>query len=127
MPSFSRAMSRIGRFRAAWEISMSDFGLTCCEAGIVGGSVVRMSYARKESASSLLSQGRQPERPSLVSRKSRADGELGLGRELAGGGFGAVGGLDPHDLDAAVGADHREAVRGHLHDLAELAADPLGV
>jgi len=32
MPSRSRATSRIGRILAAWAISMSDFGLTCCEA-----------------------------------------------------------------------------------------------
>jgi hypothetical protein len=29
-------MSRIGRLAAAWAISMSDFGLVCCEAGIAG-------------------------------------------------------------------------------------------
>ena len=32
MPSFSRAISMIGRFLAACAISMSDFGLACCEA-----------------------------------------------------------------------------------------------
>ena len=36
MPSFSRAMSMIGRFLAAWAISMSDFGDWCCEVGMGG-------------------------------------------------------------------------------------------
>src|SRR5689334_1770532 len=36
MPSFSLAMSRIGRFFAACEISMSERGFWCCEAGMVG-------------------------------------------------------------------------------------------
>jgi hypothetical protein len=35
MPSFSRAISMIGRFGAFWEISMSDLGFWCCEAGMV--------------------------------------------------------------------------------------------
>ena len=34
MPSLSRATSRINRFLADCEISMSDFGLRCCEAVI---------------------------------------------------------------------------------------------
>src|SRR5579871_2119113 len=71
--------------------------------------------------------GRPAESPSFVSCEPHADGELGLGCELAGGGFGGVGRLDPHDLDAAVGADDREAVGGNLNDLSELAADALGI
>src|SRR5215510_7739918 len=34
MPSFSFATSRIRRFLAFCEISMSDFGFWCCEAGM---------------------------------------------------------------------------------------------
>src|SRR4029079_1439054 len=34
MPSFSLATSRIRRFLAVCEISMSDFGFGCCEAGM---------------------------------------------------------------------------------------------
>src|SRR3954464_7454285 len=39
MPSFSRAISMIGRFLAACAISMSDLGDWCCEAGM-GGPIV---------------------------------------------------------------------------------------
>src|SRR5712672_870908 len=41
MPSFSRAISMIGRFLAACAISMSDLGDWCCEAGM-GGPIVTM-------------------------------------------------------------------------------------
>jgi hypothetical protein len=39
MPSFSLASSMIGRLVADWEISMSDFGDWCCEAGMGAFSV----------------------------------------------------------------------------------------
>src|SRR5690242_16706009 len=43
MPSFSRAMSMIGRFLAACAISMSDLGDWCCEAGM-GGPIVTILW-----------------------------------------------------------------------------------
>src|SRR5215471_14620328 len=112
MPSFSLAMSRIGRFLAAWEISISDLGLTCCEAGIAadpsdGGETGRKAVRR--------------------SGKPCLDGEAHRLRPLAGLDLLAVGGLHPGDLEAPVGANHGEAVRLDRDDLAELAADPLGV
>src|SRR5438094_228061 len=50
MPSRSRAMSMISRFLAACAISMSDFGLACCEAPIgafMGGLRLVLLDARR--------------------------------------------------------------------------------
>src|SRR5581483_4687177 len=59
--------------------------------------------------------------------------EDGTGRKRRGPGpfagldLLAVGGLHARDLEAAVGAHHREAVGVHCNDLAELAADTLWI
>src|SRR5437016_11901887 len=45
MPSFSLAISRMRRLVADWEISMSDFGDWCCEAGM--GAVHQMKGKRE--------------------------------------------------------------------------------
>ena len=111
MPSFSRATSRIGRFVAACEISMSDFGLTCCEAGI--GAIRQMQA---------ITTGWPELQANLV-----PDGEIGGRGEFAGVELLAVGGLHARDLEAAVGANHGEAVGFDLDDLAHLAGDALGV
>src|SRR6516165_2105462 len=49
MPSFSRAMSMIGRFFAVCEISMSDLGFWCWEAGM-RWSVVGAGWEKQSGA-----------------------------------------------------------------------------
>src|SRR5476651_2751212 len=61
MPSLSLAMSRMRHFVAACEISMSDLGFWCCEAGIVCSSNLkfkRNGFRRSEEHTSEL-QSRQ--------------------------------------------------------------------
>src|SRR6516165_10445968 len=114
MPSRSRATSAIRRLVAAWEISMSDFGLACWEAGI-GGSLVEIPLgASKESFAG-------------GSREPGAGGEAGRFRPIAAFDLLAVGGLHPRHLESPVGADHGEPVGLDGDDLAHLAAAALGV
>src|SRR5205823_13904387 len=68
-----------------------------------------------------LSRGRQ-----ATSCESRSSGELGSGRKFASADLGAVG-LYARDLEAAVGADHREAVGLDRDDLSHLAGDAFRV
>src|SRR5260370_654988 len=114
MPSFSLARSMIGRFLADCEISMSDFGDLCCEAGIW------VSVRCKEKAGDLDYRGGK-------SGKACAGRELGGGCEFGGVDLLAVGRLHARHLEASVGADHREAVGLDRDDLAHLAGDALGI
>src|SRR5215468_1557136 len=116
MPSFSRATSRMGRFLAAWEISMSDLGLACCE-GMVSSfwAGACIAWVPKNL------------RRTMGSGEARSGGELGSGSKLAGTDFRAVGRLYAHDADAPVGAHDGESVGIDRDDLAHLAGDPLGI
>src|SRR5579863_1374398 len=109
MPSFSRAMSTIGRFLAACEISISDFGDWCCEAGILDPLNVSGKCRRLGTR-----QG---------SRKPRFGCEVDGLRPFAGFDLFVVGGLNAENLEAPVGANHGEAIGFDRDDFAELAAD----
>src|SRR5882672_11855717 len=103
MPRRSRAIFMIGMIFAFCEISMSDLGVWCCEAGM-GRSFGAMGSA-----------------------EARADGEIGTLGEVRCAGLPAIGGFQAQHSDAAVGADHREAVIADLNDFAELAGDAFRV
>src|SRR5262245_4094654 len=66
-------------------------------------------------------------RSTANSCEPRANGKLGGGYEFAGCDLRAVVSLDAQNLEAAVGADDREALGRHLDDLAHLAPDAFRV
>src|SRR5258708_8560524 len=123
MPSFSRAMSMIRRFLAAWAISMSDLGFWCCEEGT--GGIPSNEGGRRRCVGS--------HDPSGWGTTKKTSGKPGAGGEVDGGCRGAgfdllaVGGLHPDELEAAVGADHGDAVGVDRGDLAHLAGDALRI
>src|SRR3954471_10461036 len=100
MPSFSFAISRIGRFFAACEISISDFGFWCCEAG--------MTRSCFQSVTVVKSQCSLPRARTEELSEDRSLGEVGGFQPLAGVDLLAVGRLHAGDLEAAVGADDGE-------------------
>src|SRR3954469_7784425 len=114
MPSFSLAMSRMRRLVADWEISISDFGDWCCEAGM---RAIHQMKEKREGGSRNAARLCEP----------RLDGDAGRLRPFAGFDLFAVGGLHPGDLEAPVGTDHGEAIRFHRRDVTGLAGDALGV
>src|SRR5256885_5219283 len=87
MPSFSFATSATGRMVAAWEISISDFGLACCSAGL------RMWISPLNELAAEL----------VADFDAAGGGELGA-RDLA-----RVAAHSQH-ADTAVGAGHGEAL-----------------
>src|SRR5258707_11490713 len=123
MPRRSRATSAIRRLVAACEISMSDFGLVCWEAGIgayfLGLGNFTLSFDDEFFWWGKHVRGR--------SRKAGSCREFGGGGVVSGPDLAAVGRLYAHHLDAAVGAHNREAVGFDGDDLAHLAGDPFGI
>ncbi len=117
MPSRSRAMSRIGRFLAACEISMSDFGIVMLRGRHMCDDPIKRTSGRERAYAE---QGRQ------TSRKPRFDGDVGGFGPFGGVDLLAVGGLHAGDLEAAVGADDREAVASTATISPILPAMPLG-
>ena len=113
----------IGRFLAACAISMSDFGFSCCEAGMASsagdGGVAVMPRA------GIRRMGRRSSRDNCVSRVSElmSHWRRRIRRRRPSGRRR----LHARDLEAAVGADHGEAVGLDLDDLAHLAGDALGI
>src|SRR5262245_23992422 len=95
---------------------MSVLGLVCCDAGI--------DYS---SNSFPPPRGLHEGEATTRSAQSGPDGEFGAGGELAGRDLGTVGRLDAQNFYPSVGADHGEAVGAHFDDLAQLAADALGI
>src|SRR5262245_32804978 len=100
----------IGRFSAACEISMSDLGATCCDAGVAAltaGACITISLRCL---------------PIKQSGQSRSGREADAGCEFAGADLAAVGGLHAQGLDAAIGAHDRKTLAVDFDDLAHLAA-----
>src|SRR5258708_25352161 len=93
MPRRSRAIFMIGMIFAFCEISMSDLGVWCCEAGM-GRSFGAMGSA-----------------------EARAGGEIGTLGEVRGAGLPAIGGVFAQHPDAAVGADPPETPLPPLNHL----------
>src|SRR5258708_15570732 len=103
MPRRSRAIFMIGMIFAFCEISMSDLGVWCCEAGM-GRSFGAMGSA-----------------------EARAGGEICTLDEVRCADLPAIGGFHAQHSDAAVGADHGEAVIADVDDFADLAGDAFRV
>src|SRR5262249_49183230 len=119
MPRRSRATSMIRRLVAACDISMSDFGLVCWEAGIrhFPWTLGILHYSMMN-----LWRGKGE-----CSCKADTRCEPGSGRVFSCSDLAAIGRLHPQDFDAAVGARYREAIGLDGDDLPHLAGNPLWV
>ena len=63
----------------------------------------------------------------MGSAEARAGGEIGVFDEVRCADLPAIGGFHAQHSDAAVGADHGEAVIADVDHFADLAGDALGV
>src|SRR5258708_14721308 len=97
MPRRSRAIFMIGMIFAFCEISMSDLGVWCCEAGM-GRSFGAMGSA-----------------------EARAGGEICTLDEVCGADLPAIGGVLAEHSVAAVGAHHPEGALADVCNLSDLA------
>src|SRR5262245_57880105 len=124
---------RAGRARSRGSASWSWSGQFRCRTWDSGAARRAVLVIRQVEAEGKERESMENVMPALVagmtielSSESCAGGELRGGGPFAGPNFRAVG-LHARDLEAAVGADHGDAVALDCDDLAHLAGDALRV